>query len=225
MKRFLLNAIAFLFLVSTQAQNKMMFDAISFPANGPDAYRIFVSYDMPSAMISMDFTMDYDSSKIEVIDVDLTPDGTSYGLVMTWNDFNSKKLYVSSYNLTGANTTNALIYVDIEVQGALLNSDIDSISALLNGTNVQYVTSVNTVVSNSEIIQEKQISLYPNPSSDMLTITLNNLKQDRVKVFNSVGQLVIDEQINHNMVLDVSSFKPGVYSVFTSRGTKKFVVQ
>ncbi|MCI5057537.1 MAG: T9SS type A sorting domain-containing protein [Flavobacteriales bacterium] len=226
MRKILLTFSLLASLFNVFGQNTVFFDAISFPSNGPNAYRIYVSYDMLNPMISLDFSMNYDSTKFEVIDVALTPDGVSNGLIMTWNDFNSEKLYVSSYNLQGTTTTNALIYVDINVlQGVLVGNDIDSISALLNGSVVNHVTSVNNVVTNISNPELKEANIFPNPASDFINVSVDqNLVGGSISIQNTVGQMILTSNlISTSTQLDLSSLDQGIYFISISKQDQKII--
>jgi hypothetical protein len=74
-----------------------------------------------------------------------------------------------------------------------------------------------------------KISMYPNPTSNMLTITSAN-KMDAISVYSVVGQEVMNVNVNaDNTVLNVSGLQDGIYLVkVISEGkvsTSKFIKQ
>ncbi|MFY7937906.1 MAG: T9SS type A sorting domain-containing protein, partial [Flavobacterium sp.] len=85
-----------------------------------------------------------------------------------------------------------------------------------------------TALSNQSFDMAK-ISMYPNPTSNMLTITSAN-KMDALSVYNVVGQEVMNVNVNaDNTVLNVSGLQDGIYLVkVISEGkvsTSKFIKQ
>ena len=91
--------------------------------------------------------------------------------------------------------------------------------------NVYFTT---TALSNQSFDMAK-ISMYPNPTSNMLTITSAN-KMDAISVYSVVGQEVMNVNVNaDNTVLNVSGLQDGIYLVkVISEGkvsTSKFIKQ
>ena len=68
------------------------------------------------------------------------------------------------------------------------------------------------------------VSIFPNPVSATLTITLN--KQSTLQVFDAVGKLVDETGAVSTWVLNVSDWEKGLYTVQTQEGkTHKFIVE
>jgi hypothetical protein len=68
----------------------------------------------------------------------------------------------------------------------------------------------------SEIAQNAQMLIYPNPSSDFITISLKNVENTHasIKIYNTNGSLVYTNTLNsNNQQINVSSFKAGIYFV------------
>ena len=88
-----------------------------------------------------------------------------------------------------------------------LNSD--EVNMLFNAT------SDCGVVGIFESESDVDIDLYPNPSSDQITIDLKNNLADYLEVYNTVGQLVLSSQIDPFEItnLDVTSLAEGMYSM------------
>lgn len=70
---------------------------------------------------------------------------------------------------------------------------------------------------NSSVNDLSQLSIliYPNPVSNILTIDLGILKglMTSIKLYDSSGRLVFDGQSNSTLILDVSGFAKGMYSL------------
>lgn len=66
-------------------------------------------------------------------------------------------------------------------------------------------------------------TLYPNPASDFLKISGENI--NNVMIFNSVGQKVVEfEVINNELNIKTSTYENGVYFVKVGNRTQRFVV-
>jgi hypothetical protein len=93
---------------------------------------------------------------------------------------------------------------------------------------------VNSTVSVDEVTKiEDAVSISPNPNSGLFNISFNNVvvKQPTVKVFNAVGQLVLEQTFENSSLLniDMTGMNSGVYSVnISTEGsiiTKKVIIQ
>ncbi|MCF8337055.1 MAG: T9SS type A sorting domain-containing protein, partial [Bacteroidales bacterium] len=74
------------------------------------------------------------------------------------------------------------------------------------------------------------ISLYPNPASDYVKLDVTD-NVESYRVLNTVGQLLIDKQVNGEDIINVNTerYEPGTYMVqfITNDGdvvTKRFVL-
>ena len=73
---------------------------------------------------------------------------------------------------------------------------------------VKYYYSTTGVNDNTD----QQVSLYPNPTKGSFTVNAENLQQ--VMVYNTVGQLVLNQICDGNSaVLDLSNAESGIYMV------------
>ena len=88
----------------------------------------------------------------------------------------------------------------------------------------------STTVGIDENILNQSVDIYPNPTSSILTIKVNqdDLSIQNGKVFDMYGKLMKDITSQNEITqIDVSSFAPGVYflQLQTNRGAinKKFV--
>jgi hypothetical protein len=142
------------------------------------------------------------------------------------------------YNPSTANpwTTSGQAKLIPNGQGGLLAVHIDP-SDEANGTGhyryyvsedgFTYLDSVDVIVtSNSLSIKENKQSLplltaYPNPSSEILTVSLNNNADGYLKITDVLGKVILEEKISGTKKINVEEFKNGVYILsLTSNGTK-----
>ena len=111
----------------------------------------------------------------------------------------------------------------------------------VTGTNSAGCMSSNTAVSTVTVsvcgagieqlrMQNAELSIYPNPTSSMLNLSISqfeDLKMQDVEVTNILGEIVIHNSslITHNLALDVSGLPAGVYFVRLGTATQKFIKQ
>lgn len=106
------------------------------------------------------------------------------------------------------------------VVGAFSNSDNGNLSGQVRVYDISGMLSTNDFVS-------QNFNIYPNPTSDVLNINLeNNLVLEKLTIYNNLGQVVKTATEN---IIDVSQLAKGLYfvEVTTNQGkaTKKVVVK
>ncbi|PIF46060.1 putative secreted protein (Por secretion system target) [Chryseobacterium sp. 52] len=68
------------------------------------------------------------------------------------------------------------------------------------------------VLSTKETVKENLISVYPNPTSDMLTVTLKGNKEEKAEIYNMEGRKVMETTVgNGKNKIDVSNLQSGNY--------------
>ncbi|MGB1268842.1 MAG: choice-of-anchor B family protein [Flavobacteriaceae bacterium] len=105
--------------------------------------------------------------------------------------------------------------------GNIIVSDIDRGLFILRKTGLPL--SVDDSVFN-----EKQVSVYPNPTSEKLTVSIKNEQITRLSLFNALGQKVIDFNFNtlDKTTLDVSHLSVGVYFLkINNHYTQKVLIE
>lgn len=158
------------------------------------------------------------------ISIALSGDGDT--LIVSSNGVYRSKLY---RNVSGS-------WVEITTIGTIgnffsvaLSSDgtIAAISSPHSSSN-RGITTLYDVsnLSNNEFVSQN-FNIYPNPTSDILNINLdNNLVLDQVTIYNNLGQVVKTTTEN---VIDVTNLAKGMYfvEVVTNQGkaTKKVVIK
>ena len=70
---------------------------------------------------------------------------------------------------------------------------------------------INCGSTEISISNDKEIEIFPNPSSDLLTIKFGNKKKLNFKIFSSFGKIVMTGNINNNEIIDVSELDPQIY--------------
>jgi len=102
------------------------------------------------------------------------------------------------------------------------------------GNEVIFTTTNTTGTFNYSL--KNNLSVYPNPASNLLHINLDDLKSDyiHINILNANGIIVFDYEINNvntsnNQIIDLSGFSKGIYMVeFTTKDgvlLEKFVIE
>jgi len=165
--------------------------------------------------------------------------GVSSSTNITGNSFMD---ITPSVNIGGTTSSvNAVTYawhVTYNVtQGASENKWIAGEARNHNPDNLNYMYSIHvnneSLSSVNEEELQREITLYPNPAQQSLTISYNGvLKHPKVEIFNLEGRLIksIDNKTNiKKLMVDVSSLSNGVYLLRLEDKekaiTKKFIKQ
>jgi hypothetical protein len=101
-----------------------------------------------------------------------------------------------------------------------------------NSSDVGYNNTGNLVtISNTASVNDfnnLRIGVYPNPSSDFINISNDNLSIKNVQIYNVIGKKVADVNVQNNetIKIDISNFSIGIYLVSTdNNSTAKFIKQ
>jgi hypothetical protein len=120
---------------------------------------------------------------------------------------------------TGNSSAFALPFIgsidDIRIYNrTLTNSEI---TQLFNEAN-PITTSVNETQ-----MENKLISIYPNPTSSILNIEVK--EQTQIYIINLLGEVVKTEIVNGTSKLNISNLNAGIYYIKTADGTIKKIVK
>ncbi|MCF6365013.1 MAG: Omp28-related outer membrane protein [Bacteroidales bacterium] len=133
-----------------------------------------------------------------------------------------------------------LYYLNNSNKGAAIKSTNGNYKVVYLGFDIPMVSDVsvrneiikksidwfNGVVSTSNIINTAGINVYPNPASNLLTITTSNISD--ILISDISGKLLYSEKGSKKFEVNVSNFTKGVYFVKIKNGgsitIKKFVV-
>jgi hypothetical protein len=70
---------------------------------------------------------------------------------------------------------------------------------------------------------KNSLSIYPNPSSDFITIQLKDSGKGEIKIYNSIGQLVKITTILNNNKIDISELLNGIYCIQINNNPSLFL--
>lgn len=92
----------------------------------------------------------------------------------------------------------------------------DAVVQATEGTDANVNNSFDCTIDNSaglDQVKPEDLIVFPNPTSELIYVQGDHLLNARVKLFSLTGELSKDFGVNHNdqLVLNVSSLKPGFY--------------
>lgn len=108
----------------------------------------------------------------------------------------------------------------------LANNDIWDPATGFN--NLQQTVTLEDILGVADVSDKNQFYVYPNPSSNFITIHTNNYESEGVQFYNSLGQLVKETAVIKNEKIDVSGLNTGIYFIRLKNNpsaTLKFIKQ
>lgn len=115
------------------------------------------------------------------------------------------------------------VTIDWDNDGTGDNDDTEDLTGLAGGTFTVVVTdgagcsTTLPVIVNSQVgITENDASftVYPNPTSSVVFITLNTIQIETIQVTNSLGQVIANYTVNGStLTLDMTAFENGIYYI------------
>ena len=84
----------------------------------------------------------------------------------------------------------------------------------------------NSPLSNANFNQEKQdLLIYPNPAKSIVNVQIPTLVENqKIKIYNQLGQLVIENEALNQTNIDISNLNSGAYLLNYAETTKKIVL-
>lgn len=156
-------------------------------------------------------------------DDDFSQDSSIFESSDVWNgwvvttDLEGNILRSDVFCHQGVNT--ATEYGDITEDGYMIFNDTDA----FGDTEVGVMRILDTALSTSQNQLSGSLEIYPNPSSERITVS--GLKVIQMKIYNNLGQLMLEA--DNTNVLNVSSLSAGVYFIKITDGInfsiKKFI--
>ena len=85
---------------------------------------------------------------------------------------------------------------------------------------------INGTIGVGENMTEADIEIYPNPASDFIKLSAISGQQSVVRVYNTLGMLVDEFEMNSNEIeINVSDYNSGMYFIEVDGTISKFVVR
>ena len=160
------------------------------------------------------------------------------GGIIPTNGTTTGQTYSKTYTYTLPSATSGEFRYNeynIYLIGTLSENNADS-KAILNAVEIKLTTDAESTVGIADLTKaDVQLNLFPNPTSDVCTLSYSLLEKQNVKVsvYNTLGELVYLESLNasvgnNNQTLSIGSLSQGNYSVkvdFKNRTvTKKLTI-
>ena len=216
----------------------VVFDYASMANMGNGIYRIPVSYTSDSTIVSVDFNLNYDESKISIVQVGKYTPAEDAEARLMYNDLMKKQLLFTSYTMSYFPKGNALYYVDVHSKdGNISPSDLGSGNGYLNGRKVPLNVRLGetTAISKTTQTEGMMFDVLPNPvlaSSKLVYNTASYSDKCKIVVYNSVGQIVnefLTEGGKGEIPFEAKQLSSGVYTAILYVGenmlTKRFVIE
>ncbi|MEN9639270.1 MAG: hypothetical protein RLZZ262_1138 [Bacteroidota bacterium] len=89
-------------------------------------------------------------------------------------------------------------------------------------TDVSECVDVTTIIGVDEQIADLELTMYPNPFTNQLFVTIGGQGMFEVEVINSLGKVVLRQSMSNAQPLDVSTLAHGVYTIRVSTNQKVF---
>lgn len=102
----------------------------------------------------------------------------------------------------------------IQAIGTVTVDYVDMNTGLIVFTNPVPVTINDFIGLKEQNKRSDRVSIFPNPTDKYLVVKSDlEMESSFLKIYNSIGQLVLTSEFNKEIKLDVSSFSKGLYSI------------
>lgn len=169
-----------------------------------------------------------------------TDGGINWSIQLAWSNYLSSVFFtdVNTGYIVGGDPVNGFPGIILKTINGGNNWTIQTnpispifYSVYFTSTDTGYVVGANGtilkttnggVVGIPESYEEENFHIYPNPSSNSIKISYNELKRKKyvLDIFNSLGEKMINqENIKNKDTIDIEKLKEGIYYVVLSSGT------
>ena len=112
---------------------------------------------------------------------------------------------------------------------AQLPEGINTITWTIIDTSGNYETCAYSIIVNVyvgiEIIEQKEISIHPNPASSNIKILANGIDVTSFQILDISGKICLTNNVETGNIINVSSLESGVYFIKFDIGSKKEIVK
>ena len=140
---------------------------------------------------------------------------TSTGLYST-NQINGG---ATVWTQMGANSIGNVVCEQVKTRAA---DSLIVVATHGNGIYTSKINSVDDVISLDDFVLERNLTVYPNPSNQYISLQLKETSP--LTIVNSIGkQVLYIKEINASSKIDVSQLSTGIYFAKTKEGTVKWL--
>ncbi|MFN3404900.1 MAG: cohesin domain-containing protein [Cytophagaceae bacterium] len=208
--------------------NTVTFEIDNIQETSTDVYRVYVNHNVKTTegLVSFDFGLQYDKTKISVLDVQASTSAKAAGVELLWNILNESAILLTSYSLSGLPETGTLFYIDIYKAGGKPDaSDFSDSYAFLNGDETNTGIHLRSIASVNGM-ESAGFNLMPNPATDKIDVTYDYHGNYSVELVNSLGVVVerIQNLGSEGVVsINTGELPRGVYHCVFTNGKSKVV--
>ncbi len=94
-------------------------------------------------------------------------------------------------------------------------------TAAFNSKNTTVSINNDVFAGINEYTIDNLVTVYPNPSTDYVTVSFNNNESSEIEIYNQLGQVLIREKVSaYGKKIDISNLNSGVYFLRATVGNK-----
>ncbi len=195
--------------------------------------KIPVRYESINSFLALDFSLNYDESKLEFVEVENLLSPQSIG--MAWNNQANERLRFTSYakQQGGISTSDPLFYLVFRTLTDIDERDLGSLTAYFNGqpisTEITSGQATCSILANEDnFINTNTLLIYPSIFTDVLTVDLTNYKEkvSEIALYDVSGRVLKTLSLQpNNQTIDISTtdLPAGIYFVQENEMTRKVV--
>lgn len=161
------------------------------------------------------YMMDVSNLNAEFINVSLC--GSTFDTYLSIQDKDTNVLYTNDdYEFCGPQS-----------ELTFPTAGLDTVYVIVQGwgnASGDYDININDLsVAEIKAIESDKLTLFPNPAKDLITIQTPSTENQLIQIFNINGALVFETSFVHQLKLETTFLKPGMYLVKTtsSNGTQE----
>ncbi len=131
------------------------------------------------------------------------------------NTFGANGVVTGNFVFNTSNFNDHGQTIAIQPDGKLIIAGYSALSGAGSYALMRFTNQINVGVTNVESLSQQQLMVYPNPTTNQLTIVSHQFSVNTIEVRNMVGQIVFNKQLNNSInqkiQLDVSRLSSGIY--------------
>ncbi|WP_299462298.1 T9SS type A sorting domain-containing protein [uncultured Microscilla sp.] len=172
-------------LRTTKSEGTLAIDLFNAEQMGDGVYRVPVYYRGEGKLHAIDFSFEYDNSKLQVQKADYATAGTNAEMKMRWNAYQNQKFLLTSYTMKGVNTQDKVYYIEVKTTDGNLDANaFQNVKAYLNGKASKSRVIATAAQQNAFAMANNTtvVTMYPNPASNVVTLSYSHISQGTPQV-------------------------------------------
>lgn len=135
------------------------------------------------------------------------------------NDFTFEQLFLPIDNISDNPSSRFINYFNhmlLNIEYSYLNMNSNEIE--LSDKEIYYYSEQNVLSIENQLRTE--LSLYPNPASDILKVSMGNSNNLETEIYNIHGSLIKRLVVNSGEIIHINDLNPGAYLVKVTSGSE-----